>query len=74
VGEQPERERRLAERPDEVPDGVALERPGRVREPLLEPGDARPLPEVGRRDLRQGDRVPLDICTNVRDDRASLLV
>ena len=74
VRQEPERVRRLAEPPDEVSDRVALARPGGVREPRLEPRDARLLTEVRGRDLRQRRRIPLDIRTNVRDDRASLLV
>jgi hypothetical protein len=74
VREQREPERRLAETPDEVADGVPLPLARRPFEPLLEPREPRFLGEVRGGDLGQRDRVALDICTNVREDRASLLV
>jgi hypothetical protein len=73
VREQPERVRRLAEPPDEVAGIVAPARPWRPREAFLQPGDARLLAEIRRRDPGQRRRVLLDIRTNERDDRASLL-
>jgi hypothetical protein len=74
VREQREPVRRLAESPDEVAGRVALARARRVREALLEPRDPRGLGAGRRGDLRERDRVALDICTNVREDPAILLV
>lgn len=73
VREQREPERRLAEAPDEVSRVVALTVAGRAGEPLLEPGDPRGLAVQRGRDPGERDRVALDIRTNVRDDRGSLL-
>jgi hypothetical protein len=74
VREQREPVRRLAEPPDEVAGRVALARAGRVGEALLEPRDPCGLAARRRGDLRERDRVALDICTNVREDSAILLV
>jgi hypothetical protein len=74
VREQRQAEGRLAEAPDEVADGVPLSLARCGREPLLEPRDPCLLGSIRGGDLGQRDRVALDICTNVREDRASLLV
>jgi hypothetical protein len=74
VGQEREPERRLPELPDEVPGVVARPRARSVGEPPLEPRQPRLLTVVRRRDLRQRYDVPLDIRTNVSDDRTSLLV
>jgi transcriptional regulator with XRE-family HTH domain len=73
VCEEGEAVRRLAERPDQVADGVPVQRARSVCETPFEP-EAPPLLGAGRRrDLRERDGVPLDICTNIRDDSCSFI-
>jgi len=73
VCEQREAVRRRAERPDQVAGVVPAQLAGRVREPPLEP-EATPLLFAGRgRDPCERDRIPLDMCTNIRDDSCSFI-
>jgi transcriptional regulator with XRE-family HTH domain len=73
VREQHEPVRRRAERPDQVAGVVSPQLAGGVGKPSFEP-DAAALLLSGRgRDAREREEIPLDMCTNIRDDSCSFI-